>query len=149
EVFALAKPFGDRARSALLPAFALVASFGLGWAGGQFWPELASALGVGSATQKEVPSPPLAKTAPAAKHPGSGKPSLSAALQGPPSANAASSSGPTISSTITAAVARLSSEATGTVSPLAQSINTSAPGTAALGPLEPAPETKPATIPGW
>jgi hypothetical protein len=147
EALALTKPFGDRARSALLPTIALVASFALGWAGGQIWHEVVSALGLSSVAQKEVPLPRLAKTVPAARHTGSSRSSLAAGLQAPPSANATSNSGPTISSTITAAVARVSSESTGTVSPASQPTTASLP--AALGPLAPAPETKPTTIPGW
>ncbi|MBR0712919.1 hypothetical protein [Bradyrhizobium liaoningense] len=142
EALALAKPLGDRARIAL-SSLALVASFGLGWAGGQIWPEVASALGISSVAQKEVPSPRLAKTVPVAKQASVSKPGPAAALQAPPSATF--NYGPTIA----AAVARVSSESTGTVSPVGQSINASPPAAAALGPLAPAPETRPTTIPGW
>lgn len=149
EVLALAKPCGDRARRALPSAIALIASFGLGWAGGQIWPEVVSAFGLSSVAQKEVPSPRLAKTAPAARHTGISKPSLAAALQAPPSANGTFNYGPTINSTIAAAVARVSSESTGTVSPATQSTDARALGAAALDHLAPPPETKPTTIQGW
>ena len=141
----LAEPFSHRARRVVLPAIALVASFGLGWAGGQVWPELQSALGISAAAQKEAPSPRPAKAASAGRHTSNSKPSLAAAPQAPPSANASVNYGPVIA----AAVARISSEATGTVSPANQSMNASPPAAAALGPLAPAPDTKPTTIPGW
>ncbi|RXH34372.1 hypothetical protein XH99_01100 [Bradyrhizobium nanningense] len=148
EVLAFAKPCGDRVSRAVLSAIALIASFGLGWAGGQNWPQVVSAFGLSSVAQKEVPSRRLAKTAPAARHTGISKPSLAAALQAPPNANATFNYGPTINSTIAAAVARVSSESTGTVS-LTQSTNVRAPGAAALDHLAPPPETKPTTIQGW
>jgi hypothetical protein len=145
----LAKSCGERTRNALF-AIALITSFGLGWAGGQMWPEMVSAFGPSPVAQKEVPSPRLAKTVQAARHAGASKPSLAVALQEPPNAKKATlDHGPTISSTIAAAVARVSLETTGTVSPVTQSSNIGTPGSAALGSLAPAPETKPSTIPGW
>ena len=45
-VLVVREPFGDRARPALLVTAALVASFGLGWAGGLNWPQFASELGL-------------------------------------------------------------------------------------------------------
>jgi hypothetical protein len=135
----LAKPF--RALLALLSATALVASFGLGWVSGQVWPEVQTALGFAAAPQKEVSSPRVARTVPSVRQGSTPKPNLAATLQSPSSANA------NYGSTIAAAVARVAGDTTGTVSPVGQSISP-APA-AALGPLAPAPETKPTTIPGW
>ena len=53
EVLVVREPFGDRARAALLVTAALVASFGLGWAGGLNWPQFASELGLVEVAQKE------------------------------------------------------------------------------------------------
>ena len=46
EVLVVREPFGDRARAAVLVAAAVVASFGLGWAGGLNWPQFANELGL-------------------------------------------------------------------------------------------------------
>lgn len=145
----LARPIGGRGLRALLSAMALVASFGLGWAAGQIWPEAVELLGLNAVAQKPVPLPRLAKKMSASKHSDVSRPSLAAALQAPRAARPAISSGPTIDSTIAMAVARVSSETTGTVSPVSPSLDASSPAAAALSPLAPAPETKPTTIPGW
>lgn len=149
DALTLARPFGDQGLRVLLSAMALVASFGLGWAAGQIWPEAVEVLGLNSAAQKPAPLPRLAKTMPTSKHRDMSKPSLAAALQAPRAVKFAVNSGPTIDSTIATAVARVSSETTGTVSPVGPSLDPSSPAAAALGPLAPAPETRPTTIPGW
>ena len=61
EVLVVREPFGDRARAALLVTAALVASFGLGWAGGLNWPQFASELGLVEVAQKETPSPRISE----------------------------------------------------------------------------------------
>ena len=61
EVLVVREPFGDRARAAVLVAAALVASFGLGWAGGLNWPQFASELGLVVVAQKETPSPRISE----------------------------------------------------------------------------------------
>ena len=61
EVLVVREPFGDRARTALLVTAALVASFGLGWAGGLNWPQFASELGLVEVAQNETPSPRISE----------------------------------------------------------------------------------------
>ena len=61
EVLVVREPFGDRARAAVLVAAAVVASFGLGWAGGLNWPQFASELGLVEVAQQEAPSPRISE----------------------------------------------------------------------------------------
>ena len=61
EVLVVREPFGERARAAVLVAAALVASFGLGWAGGLNWPQFATELGLLEVAQKETPSPRISE----------------------------------------------------------------------------------------
>ena len=61
EVLVVREPFGDRARAAVLVTAAVVASFGLGWAGGLNWPQFASELGLVEVAQKETPSPRISE----------------------------------------------------------------------------------------
>src|SRR6266446_1422157 len=63
-VLVVREPFGDRARAAVLVAAALVASFGLGWAGGLNWPQFASELGLVEVAQKEALSPRIPEARP-------------------------------------------------------------------------------------
>ncbi len=60
-VLVVREPFGDRARAAVLVTAAMVASFGLGWAGGLNWPQFANELGLVAVAQKEAPAPQLAE----------------------------------------------------------------------------------------
>ena len=61
DVLVVREPFGDRARTALLVTVAVVASFGLGWAGGLNWPQFASELGLVEVAQQETPSPRISE----------------------------------------------------------------------------------------
>ena len=60
-VLVVREPFGDRARTAVLVTAAIVASFGLGWAGGLNWPQLASELSLVAVAQKEAPAPQISE----------------------------------------------------------------------------------------
>ena len=60
-VLVVREPFGDRARAAVLVTAAIMASFGLGWAGGLNWPQFASELGLVAVAQKEAPSPQISE----------------------------------------------------------------------------------------
>ena len=60
-VLVVREPFGDRARAAVLVTAAIVASFGLGWAGGLNWPQFASELGLVAVAQKEAPAPQISE----------------------------------------------------------------------------------------
>lgn len=135
EVLVLRKPYGDRARTICLSTMALVASFGLGWAGGLNWPEFASMLGFGPFAQKETPSPRTSETRSGGKIEGARKTTSTSGLQTPPGASTASATGASIS-------AKPSSASLANTSPPAVAV-------AARGPLVPAPETRPTTISGW
>jgi hypothetical protein len=140
-----------RTLTAVLSAIALAASFGLGWSCAQFWPEAATALGLRQFAQNEVPSPRVARSGPTTKHSYVSKPTSAVASQAFPSLDRASNSGLTIGPRIVAessAVARAPWESTGTVSPAQQPAFVPLEVTA-IGPLAPAPETRPTTIPGW
>jgi hypothetical protein len=60
-VLVVREPFGDRARAAVLVTAAIVASFGLGWAGGLNWPQFASELSLVAVAQKEAPAPQISE----------------------------------------------------------------------------------------
>ena len=60
-VLVVREPFGDRARAAVLVTAAIVASFGLGWAGGLNWPQFANELGLVAVAQKEAPAPQISE----------------------------------------------------------------------------------------
>ena len=133
EVLVVREPFGDRARAAVLVTAAVVASFGLGWAGGLNWPQFASELGLVEVAQKEAPSPRIAEARPSGRIEGARK-------------TASASDSPAIVGSIPKPPALLP----GGARPVSQA--NAGPSTAALAmrqPLVAAPETKPATIPGW
>jgi len=130
-VLVVREPFGERARAAVLVAAAVVASFGLGWAGGLNWPQFANELGLVAVAQKETPAPRISEARPGGK--------VEAARK-----TASASDSPTIVGSIPKPpilmpAARPSSQANvGPSTVLAM-----------RPPLVAAPETKPATIPGW
>ena len=131
EVLVVREPFGDRARAALLVAAALVASFGLGWAGGLNWPQFASELGLVEVAQKETPSPRISEARSSGKSEGTRK-------------TASASDSPAIVGSIPKPSALLPAGARPSASP--------GPSAAALAMRQPVvapPETRPATIPGW
>jgi hypothetical protein len=131
EVLVVREPFGDRARTALLVTVALLASFGLGWAGGLNWPQLASTLDLVAVAQNETPSPRISEARSSGRNEGTRK-------------TAAASDSPAIVGSIAKPSALLPAGARLSASP--------APSAAALAMRQPvvaAPETRPATIPGW
>lgn len=125
-VLVVREPFGDRARAAVLVTAAVVASFGLGWAGGLNWPQFASELGLVVVAQKETPSPRISEPRPNGR------------TEGPRKTAAADS--PAIVGSIPKPSALL---------PGARPAASPAAAIAMRQPLVAAPETKPATIPGW
>ena len=137
EVLVVREPFGDRARAAVLVTAALVASFGLGWAGGLNWPQFASELGLVEVAQKETPSPRISEARSSGRIEGARK-------------TASASDSPAIvgsipkPSTLLPGGARLSAGPASQANP-----GPSAAAIAMRQPLVAAPETKPATIPGW
>lgn len=137
EVLVVQEPFGDRARSALLVTAAVVASFGLGWAGGLNWPQFASTLGLVEVAQKETPSPRISEARSTGRIEGARK-------------TASASNSPVIVGSIPKPSALLPGSARPATSPASQA--NAGPSAAAIAmrqPLVAAPETKPATIPGW
>jgi hypothetical protein len=136
-VLVVREPFGDRARAAVLVAAALVASFGLGWAGGLNWPQFASELGLVEVAQQEAPSPRISEVRSSGKIEGARK-------------TASASDSPAIVGSIPKPSALLPGGARPLASPASQA--NASPSAAAIAmrqPLVAAPETKPATIPGW
>src|SRR5688572_2877444 len=130
DVLVVRGPFGDRTRSALLVAAAVVASFGLGWAGGLNWPQFASELGLVEVAQKETPSPRISEARSSGKSEGTRK-------------TASASDSPAIVGSIPKPSALLPAGARPSASPGPS---------AALAMRQPVvapPETRPATIPGW
>jgi len=137
EVLVVREPFGDRARAALLVTAALVASFGLGWAGGLNWPQFASELGLVEVAQNEAPSPRISEARSSGKIEGTRK-------------TASASDSPAIVGSIPKPSALLPGGARPSAS-LASQAN-AGPSAAAIAMRQPVvapPETKPATIPGW
>jgi hypothetical protein len=137
EVLVVREPFGDRARAAVLVAAALVASFGLGWAGGLNWPQFASELGLVEVAQKETPSPRISEARSSGRIEGARK-------------TASASDSPAIVGSIPKPSALLPGGARPSAGPASQA--NAGPSAAAIAmrqPLVAAPETKPATIPGW
>src|SRR6267378_3384393 len=136
-VLVVREPFGDRARAAVLVAAALVASFGLGWAGGLNWPQFASELGLVEVAQNEAPPPRIPEARPSGRIEGARK-------------TASASDSPAIVGSIPKPSALLPAGARPSASPASQTnVGPSAAAIAMRQPLVAAPETKPATIPGW
>jgi len=129
EVLVVREPFGDRARAAVLVAAALVASFGLGWAGGLNWPQFASELGLVEVAQKETPPPRISEARSSGRIEGARK-------------TASASDSPAIVGSIPKPSALLPAGSRLSAGPSAAAI-------AMRQPVVAAPETRPATIPGW
>jgi hypothetical protein len=137
EVLLVREPFGDRARTALLVTVAVVASFGLGWAGGLNWPQFASTLDPVAVAQIETPLPRISEARSSGRIEGTRK-------------TASASDAPAIVGSIPKPSALLPGGARPSASPASQA--NAGPSAAAIAmrqPLVAAPETKPATIPGW
>ncbi|MEH2515048.1 hypothetical protein V1279_000621 [Bradyrhizobium sp. AZCC 1610] len=137
EVLVVREPFGDRARTALLVTVAAVASFGLGWAGGLNWPQFANTLDPVAVAQNETPSPRISEARSSGRIEGTRK-------------TASASDAPAIVGSIPKPSALLPGGARPSASPASQA--NASPSAAAIAmrqPLVAAPETRPATIPGW
>jgi hypothetical protein len=141
EVLALLKPDGDRKRTIFLVAGALVAGFGLGWAGGFSWYGSANKPALSPVTQMQTPSRRNAEIKPGGKTEGARKTASASGSQIPQGAN-------TVSAVVGSASAKpqaASPDSSSTASPAIQA-------NMALterGPIVPAPETRPTTIVGW
>ena len=129
-VLVVREPFGDRARAAVLVTAAIVTSFALGWTGGLNWPQFASQLHVIAVALNEAPAPHIVEARSAGKIDAGRK--------------AASAADPVIVGSIPkppvlSPAARPASQANAATSPVI----------AMRQPPMAAPETRPATIPGW
>jgi hypothetical protein len=137
EVLVVREPFGVRARTALLVTVALLASFGLGWAGGLNWPQFASDLGLVEVAQKESPSPRISEARSSGRIEGTRK-------------TASASDSPAIVGSIPKPPVLLPGGARPSASPASQAnAGSSAAALAMRQPVVAPPETRPATIPGW
>ena len=135
-VLVVREPFGERARAAVLVAAAVVASFGLGWAGGLNWPQFANELGLVAVAQKETSAPRISEARPSGKIEGARK-------------TASASDSPAIVGSIPKPPALLPGGARPSAGPVAQTTAASVAAIALRQPQVAAPETRPATIPGW
>src|SRR5580704_7540627 len=93
EVLALLKPDRDRKRIIWLVAGAMVAGFGLGWAGGFSWYGSANRAALNPITQTETPSRRIAEIKPSGKTEGARKTTSTSGLQTVPSASTVSAPG--------------------------------------------------------
>ena len=126
----------DRARSTSLVIVAVVASFGVGWTGGLNWPQFAGELGLVDVAQKETHSPRIAEARSSGRIEGARK--TASASDAP----ATVGSIPKPSALLPVARPATSPASQANASPPAAPI-------ALRQPLVAAPETRPATIPGW
>jgi hypothetical protein len=131
-VLVVREPFGDRARAAVLVTAAIVASFGLGWAGGLNWPRFASELSLLAVAQKEAPAPQLSEARSNRRAEGARK----------------TASAPDLLA-IVGSIPKPPVLSPGGARPTPQANVGTAPAIATRQPLVAAPETGPATIPGW
>jgi hypothetical protein len=147
EVLALLRP-GDRKRTIGLVAGALVAGFGLGWAGGFGWYGSADTAARNPIAQTEPLSrrPPEIKSG--GKTEGARKTASTPGLQTPPGVSTVSAAGasPSVKPQATSSGGgQLSAGPSSTASPAIQANMT----LTERGPLVPAAETRPTTIEGW
>jgi hypothetical protein len=131
-VLVVREPFGDRARAAVLVTAAIVASFGLGWAGGLNWPQFASELNRLAVAQKEAPAPQISEARSNRRAEGARK----------------TASAPDLLA-IVGSIPKPPVLQPGGARPTSQANAGIAPAIATRQPLVAAPETRPATIPGW
>jgi hypothetical protein len=152
EVLALLKPDGDRKRTVWLVAAALVAGFGLGWAGGFSWHGAANISALNPITQAEAPSRRVAETKSGGKSEGARKTASTLGLRTPSGVSQVSAVAASISAKPLAALsdgAHLSVDSSSTASLAIQADMTPTGSIAPRGPFMPAPETRPTTIEGW
>jgi hypothetical protein len=129
-VLVVREPFAERARAAVLVTAAIVASFGLGWAGGLNWPQFASELRLVAAVLKEAPAPHIVEARSTGK--------IDATRKAAPAVDPVTV-GSIPKPPVLLPAARPASQANAATSPVI----------AMRQPPLAAPETRPATIPGW
>jgi hypothetical protein len=146
EVLALLKPDGDPKRTIWLVAGALVAGFGLGWAGGFSWYGSANTAALNPITQTEAPSRRVAETKSGGKIEGARKTSSTSGLQTPPGVSTVSAAGASPSAKPQATSPGGAHLYTGSSSTASSAIQANMTLTERIVP---APETRPTTIEGW
>jgi hypothetical protein len=129
-VLVVREPFAERARAAVLVTAAIVASFGLGWAGGLNWPQFAGELRLIAVALKQAPAPHIVEARSTGKIEATRK--------------TASAADPAIVGSIPKPLVLLPA-----ARPASQTNGATSPVIAIRQPVVAAPETKPATIPGW
>lgn len=142
EILALLKP-DDRTRTHWLVAGALVAGFGLGWAGGFGWYGLANISALTPIAQTETPSHRMAETRSGGKIDGARKTTATFASRTPSGATQIAAVGANVSAR------PLASASDGTQLSVEQTDMTPTGSIPPRGPMLPAPETGPTTIDGW
>jgi hypothetical protein len=142
EILALLKP-DDRTRTHWLVAGALVAGFGLGWAGGFSWYGFANISALNPITQTETPSHRIAEAKLGGKIDGARKTTSTSGSRTP--------SGPTQISVVGASVSAkpLAAASDGAQLSVEQADMTPTGSIAPKAPMMPAAETGPTTIEGW
>ena len=136
DILVVQESFRDRARNISLVIVAVAASFGLGWTGGLNWPQFAGERGLVEVAQKEMHSPRVSEARPRGRIEGARK-------------TASASDAPAVVGSIPKP-STLLPVARPAASPASQA--NAAPSAAAIAlrqPLVAAPESRPATIPGW
>jgi hypothetical protein len=149
EILALLKPDGNRQRATWLVAGALVAGFGLGWAGGLMY-GTAPSSGLDAITRPEMPSRQVAQSK-SGKTEGTRKTGSTSVLQTLSTVKQVSAVGTSISAK---PLARWpdgahSADFSRTTSPTIEADVTVTGSIAPRAPLTPAPDTRPTTIEGW
>src|SRR3979409_691248 len=147
EVLALLRP-GDRKPTIWLVAGALVAGFGLGWAGGFSWYGSANMAALNPITQTETPSRRVTEPKSGGKIEGVRKTLSTSGLQTPPGVSTVSAAGASPSAKPQATSPGGAYPYTGSSSTASSAIQANMTLTE-RGPIVPAPETRPTTIEGW
>jgi hypothetical protein len=129
-VLVVREPFGDRARASVLVTAAILASFALGWAGGLNWPQFASELRLIAIALQEAPAPHIVEARSTGR--------IDAIRKTTPAVDPVTV-GSIPKPPVLLPAARPASQANAAASPVI----------AMRQPPLAAPETKPATIPGW
>ena len=143
EVLALLKPDDDRKRTIWLVAGALVAGFGLGWAGGFSWYGSENMAALNPIIQTEAPSRRIPDIKSGGKTEGARKTASTPGLQTPPGVSTVSATLSAKPQAISPAETHLSAVSSNTSSPAIQATAT----LTERGPM--VPETRPTTIEGW
>jgi hypothetical protein len=141
EVLALLKPDGDPKRTIWLAAGALIAGFGLGWAGGFGWYGSAHLAAFNPIARTETVSRRIPEIKSGGKSEGARKTAFTSGLQTPSGVSTVSAAGASTS-------AKAPATSPGSSSTASAAIQASM-GLAERGPVVAAPETRPTTIEGW